>query len=70
MTVNIRFGVRMISKFKGKPVLATILGATVLAGCVSGAAVVPTPRPQPAPTGSPAAIIRLIGGVASAALAP
>ena len=49
MTVNIRFGVRMISEFKGKPVLATILGATVLAGCVSGAAVVPAPRTQPTP---------------------
>ena len=34
-------------EFSGKPALAVLVGAMVLAGCVSSAAVVPTPRPAP-----------------------
>src|SRR3989344_298908 len=34
-------------EFSGKPALAVLVGAMVLAGCVSAAAGVPTPRPAP-----------------------
>ncbi|MGH6652385.1 MAG: class A beta-lactamase [Sphingopyxis sp.] len=47
--------------FPGKPALAVAMGAMVLAGCVSSAAVVPTPRAAPPPKTSGGAVTVPIG---------
>lgn len=47
--------------FSGKPALAVTIGAMVLAGCVSSAAVVPTPRAAPPPKMSSGAVTVPIG---------
>lgn len=47
-----RVGTRMISGYSGRPLLAVILSAAVLAGCVSSAAVVSAPQPHPQPVRS------------------
>lgn len=58
-------------KFSGRPLLAMVLGAVVLAGCVSSAAIVPTPRDRPAAPGPAGSVTVPIGPpVHSAAPAP
>jgi len=47
--------------FSGKPAFAVLMGAMVLAGCVSSAAVVPTPRAVPPTKNPPGAVSVPIG---------
>ncbi|WP_260581017.1 class A beta-lactamase [Sphingopyxis sp. PET50] len=58
----------MTFEVSGKPVLAMVMGSAVLAGCVSSAAVVPTPRAQLAPVrGSTESVTVPIGAPVHAA---